>query len=92
MKKTKSLGVIEWPSMEVYSHSPFTHEITLQIKGNDKRVRVKTSVTTCVSTLVALAREVTGKQRQHAIWEWDEYKHLRDLSGYVPNIGEVDHE
>jgi hypothetical protein len=59
----------------------------LKIEGSGKRININIRVY-CVKRMVDAAREVVAKQRDYAVREWKQYKHLRDYTGYKAPEGQ----
>jgi len=87
MTEHKSLGVMQYPCAAVSSFSGSTSEAEITLTGSGKKLKVKLGIS-CVSTLVKLAQDITGRQREYAMREWNEYLHMKKVTGYVPTSGD----
>jgi hypothetical protein len=87
MSKEKSLGIMSYPVAEITSFSGIfgTAEITLRASG--KKLKIALGVN-CVHTLVRLAQDMTAKQREFAMREWNQYISMKKTTGYTPPAGE----
>ena len=86
MSKVKSLGVLRFPRADItsFSGSRGVAEITLQSSGKKIKIELGTG---CVHTLVRLAQDITGKQREHAMQAWNTYWGMKKTTGYTPPAG-----
>lgn len=84
----KSLGLLEYPDVEVASFNGGSGEVVLKLSARGKTVRVKMSVF-CVKKMIKTTHEIVSKQRNFAMSEWGIYKELRDVTGFkAPEGGE----
>ena len=90
MKKKKSLGVIEWPVLEITNFDGGTGIIELQISNFHKRVFTRCSSVFLAKHLADTAREITKRHRDHVRQERRYYLELKKYTGYVPKDGDGD--
>jgi len=89
MSAQRSLGMLIYPEAEITSFNGNEHVVTLTVSTRTQKVKIKMSVW-CLTKLVKLAQEGTGKQRDHAKNEWATYLGLKKRTGYTPPEGQTD--
>ncbi len=87
MKKSKSLGTMVYPLLELVAFNGRTGEVVWELQTNGKKLRVIMGVG-CARTMVRKAQEVVGRQREHAMSQWTVYKELKKVTGYQSPDGQ----
>ena len=77
----KSLGLFESPNIILESFSGSNGSSIIRIETATKVIRIKFCVWG-VRMIVDIAREIVGRQRQHAMGQWSLYKNLEQYTGY----------
>jgi hypothetical protein len=89
MSAQRSLGTLIYPNAEITSFNGNGHELILTVSTRTRKVKIKMTVY-CLTKLVTLAQEGTGKQREYAQREWGTYLGLKKKTGYTPPEGQTD--
>ena len=85
--KPKSLGTINNPECEILDFDSRHMIVTLKISNLTKCVTVTFPIG-YVRRMVDTAREIVGKQREHAMGQWEFYKGLKRYTGFNPPEGQ----
>lgn len=86
--KQKSLGILNFPKLEVVGFDGFKGEVTLLVSTREKRISMKANSAWFARQLADCAREIARRHRKHAQWERRTYLELKKYPGYVPEDGE----
>lgn len=82
--KPKRLGRIDCATVELVSFNGNTGRVELRVANTTRSVIAEASYYCTARKLVYVAREITGRQREYARLEQENYERLAEYTGYKP--------